>query len=49
MADQSGDEMVVVLDEWMVDCGDVYVDVYWAGRKVIDLLVVELAMMMVEQ
>ena len=46
MADQSGDKMVAMLDEWMVDCWDVYLDVYWAGRKVIDLWVVELAVTM---
>ena len=49
LVDKSDNMMVAVLDEWMVDCWEVYWDVYWADRKVIDLLVVELVMTMVEQ
>ena len=37
MADESGDEKVALWVEWMVDRLEVYWDVYWADRKVIDL------------
>ena len=48
MDDKSDDEMVAMLDEWMVDCWEECRNVYWADRKVIDLLVVELALTMGE-